>query len=344
MASVETPPSPMSVHAVPSVRNSISKLDVTHLSGATMADLITEPHIHLVTASVSSSERNSVSDLASKRASVASTTKSQLRHTNTLLIDMLQNIQSELTAHRSIMLDIQHRVTHLEHDSVASVNNDDAQIAALHALEGRKSKRNSRLVPPEGQTWWEACQNFARNSNPPMSASEFLRTPKRFSGIDWQYGLPSARPNTPPATPPQAEDLPPLTPTSEDGEESDLDTPRIKGDADVTLDSTIASTPPADFEIEDDIKEHTVELNDRKLPRAPVLLAPPEGKARSVTSEEVITAVDPVDLVNRHRFYKGVRSLATYRAVMRNRNTEKEHRVLIHFHNRKQLEGLGDDV
>jgi hypothetical protein len=239
---------------------------------------------------------------------------------------MLQNIQTELSAHRSIMLDIQSRVSHLEHESVASVSNDEDHLAALQTLEGRKSKRNSRLVPPEGATWWQACQNFARNSDPPMSAAEFLRTPKRFSGIDWHYGPPSARPRTPPATPPQEADVPPLTPTSEDGDNSDVDTPRIKGDGDLTLDHITASTPRADeveFEIQDDIKERTVEVDKRKLPVAPVLLPAPVGKPVSVSDGEVITALEPVDLVNRHRYYKGVKSLATYKAVMRHKATDK---------------------
>ncbi|KAF2186686.1 hypothetical protein K469DRAFT_572250 [Zopfia rhizophila CBS 207.26] len=259
---------------------------------------------------------------------------------------MLQNIQTELSAHRSIMLDIQHRVSHLEHESVASANGDAPQLAALQALEGHGSKRNSRLVPPEGQTWWQACQNFARNSDPPMSAAEFLRTPKRFSGIDWQYGPPSAKPQTPPMTPPDVEELPPLTPTSEDedSEHSDIDTPRAKHDVEINADEVIASTPKeAEVEIQDDIKESFVDVDKKKMPSAPILHPPPGGKPISVNSEEVITAVPtaPVASIdNPHRYYKGKRSLATYQAVLKHKKTDKEQIVLIHFHNRSALKDL----
>lgn len=284
-----------------------------------MADLIMEPSIHLINASPAVSKRSSASMMNSNRCSIASTTKSTLRHSNQLLIEMLQNIQTELSAHRSIMLDIQHRVSHLEHESVASVNNDPP-LAALYALEGRTSKRNSKLVPPEGREWWQACQNFAKNSDPPLSAGEFLRTPRRFSGLDWQYGAPSAKPNTPPTTPPDVIDLPPLTPASEEGE-SDLDTPR-KDEIDLDIEEMTTSTPRFEHEeVVDDIKEHTVEISKEKMPAPPALMPPPGGKPIPVNSQEVITALAPVG--NPERYYRGVKSLTTYKALMKHKATDK---------------------
>lgn len=320
---LEAPVSPMSAYAYPSVHDAASKMDITHLSGATMADLIMEPKIHLVNASPATSKCASM--ISSKRVSVASqsTTKSALRQSNQLLIEMLQNIQVELAAHRTIMLDIQHRVSHLEHESNASVN--DAPSAALRVLEGHKdaSRRNSRLVPPEGRAWWEACQNFARNAEPPLSATEFLRTPKRFSGIDWQYGVPSAKPNTPPATPPDVDDLPPLTPTSEEDDHYYVPTP-YPHDIELDDEEVVASTPKMDESVyEDDIKEHTVEVNKKKLPTPPILQPPPGGKPIPVNKEEVITAIAPGPVSNTQRYYKGVKSLATYKAVMKHKPSEK---------------------
>ncbi|KAF2119712.1 hypothetical protein BDV96DRAFT_568072 [Lophiotrema nucula] len=327
--------SPISAEFSQSMAYDAAKMDMTHLSGMTITDLIKEPQINLISASIPSSKRASISQTPSNRMSVASvsTTKSALRHSNQILVEMLQNIQTELSAHRTIMLDIQHRVSHLEHESVASISSDAPQQAALQALEGRPSKRNSKLVPPEGATWWQACQNFAKNSETPMSATEFLRTPKRFSGFDWQFGPNASRPHTPP---PDVDELPPLTPTSEEGEgeQSDVDTPRA------SLDNFITSTPrPTDEQLELDIKEHTVEIGKTKLPPAPILLPPPAGKPISVT--EPVLPIDQFN--NSQRYYKGVRSSATFRALLKHKATDKEHHVLIHFHKRADLKDIDDE-
>ncbi|KAF2790615.1 hypothetical protein K505DRAFT_282331, partial [Melanomma pulvis-pyrius CBS 109.77] len=310
-----------------------------------MADNIIEPSINLVSASASVSHQSSRSSTANlKRCSVASTTKSSLRHSNHLLIEMLQNITVELSAHRSIMLDIQHRVSHLEHESI----NSDPPLSALRALEGHRSKRNSRVIPPEGQAWWEACQNFARNSEEPLSAKDFLRTPKRFSGFDWKFGpAPSVGTHTPPATPPEVDHLPPLTPTSEgeeeEGDSTDIDTP-TKHIIDMRVDEILSSPKKMKLEedVESDIKEHTVEVNKGNMPAAPVLLPAPVGKPIPANSPEFITAIQPLE--NPHRYYKGIKSLTTFKALMRNTKSDKEHYVLIHFHKRADLKGLEDDL
>ncbi|KAF2653497.1 hypothetical protein K491DRAFT_780276 [Lophiostoma macrostomum CBS 122681] len=340
---MEAQTSPFSAHSSFSVHERTPEMDTTHLSGATMADLMMEPKIHLVNASPTISQRSSHIP-SSKRCSVASTTKSTLRQSNQLLVEMLQNIQTELSAHRSIMLDIQHRVSHLEYESVASVNGDPPQLprlAALQALEGPTSKRNSRLVPQDTKTWWEACQNFAKNSEPPMSATDFLRTPRRVSGIDWKYGTQTPRPQTPPATPPELDELPPLTPTSDfdDGILSDLETP-TRHSFDISLGEVSSSTPEVrQVELENDIREHTVEIDKKNIPSPPALLpAPGGGIAIPVNSEEIITEVVPVK--NPQRYYKGVKSLTTYKALMKHKATNKEHHVLIHFHHRKALKEL----
>ncbi|PSN65008.1 hypothetical protein BS50DRAFT_49315 [Corynespora cassiicola Philippines] len=338
MAAVaEIPISPISAHAYHSVNDAASKFDMSHLSGATMTDLIREPDIRVIEPSPSvSSKRSSSHYPNSKRSSVASTTKSTLRQSNQILMEMLQNIQSELTTHRTIMLDIQHRVSHLECESNASVNND-APLAALKALEGHgtHSKRGSKLLPPESKDWWQACQNFARNSDPPMSAGEFLRTPQRFSGFDWQFNAPAAKPDTPPDSPPNVEDIPALTPTS-DHENTDVDTPR--GTIDFKSEEMETSTPRIDeIEEPDDIRESMVEVNKRKMPAPPVLQPAPSGKPVSISSQDVAPIQDPQD---KFRLYKGVKSRMTYKARMKNSKTEKEHVVLIHFHKRRDLQGL----
>jgi hypothetical protein len=332
MASVMNPSplSPMSDHIEPQIHiDDSSKVDMTHLSGMTMAEFTTgkDPQINLIRPSPPISQRSSMMD--SKRASTAtaSTTKSQLRQTNQVLIHMLNNIQSELAAHRTIMLDIQHRVSHLEYESNASNN---TPRAALQVLEGSKdaSRRSSKLVPPEGRTWWEACQNYARNAEPPISAREFLRTPVRYSGFDFQFGVPFEA--TPPATPPSVKDLPPLTPTSADGD-SECGSP-VRHD--IMLGENVSSSTqmePMALNIQTDIQEQTVEVAKNKMPVAPLLQPPPSGKPVLV-QREVVSAVEPELSSNRHRYYKGVRSLATYKALLKNKSSDKgKHKHLFNF-------------
>lgn len=320
-------------HAYPEIMDDTTNFDMTHLSGMTMADFIKEPQMNLIQPTPSASQRSSLRN--SKRASTAtaSTTKSQLRQTNQVLIQMLGNIQQELAAHRTIMLDIQQRVSHLEYESNASASPSTPR-AALNKLEGQgASRRSSRLVPPEGRTWWEACQNYARNAEPPMSAREFLRTPVRFSGFDLPFQVPlePPAPSSPPS-PPSVADLPPLTPTSDgeddsDSDGSDVGTPsrheiRLEDDDLITSTPTMQS-PSADDS--SDIREHTIEVFAKKMPTPPVLQPPPSGKGVLVEGNNTVTAmaIEPEIGTNSHRYFKGVKSLATYRALMKNKQTDK---------------------
>ncbi|KAF2013891.1 hypothetical protein BU24DRAFT_424923 [Aaosphaeria arxii CBS 175.79] len=332
---IEHPLSFEPAHVYPTEDCISPDMDMSHLSGATMADLTaayTEPKIQVISASPNGSKHSTKSRMSSNRCSVASTTKSELRRSNHLLIEMLQNIQAELTTHRTILLDVQHRVTHLENESVASLHDDEPLISALQRLEGRASKRNSTMVPPpESQSWWQACQNFAHNSDTPMSANEFLKTPVRFSGLGWEYGVPT-RPHTPPLSPPEVDDIPALTPTSEHEEHSDDDTPRKlqHKDNDAVVSEVRSATPHITEGNDDyDVKEHTVEVDKRNMPPPPNILPAPAGKS--------VAAVEDRPAINPHRYFRGVRSLATYKAVMKNRSTDKEHHVLIHFHKRGEL-------
>jgi hypothetical protein len=312
---VEAPLRPMSADTCPSVDDPID-VDISHLSGMTMTELTKQPKIHLITTSPAVSKRSSLM-ASSKRASVntTSTTKSQLRHSNHLLIEMLQNIQSELATQRTIMLDIQHRVSHLEDESSIGEDNSNT-LAALKALEGGKdaSRRSSKMIGPEGLFWWETCRNFARNSESPIDMGEFLRTPRPSSGLKE-----SLRPNTPPTTPPAVDDLPPLTPTSEECD-SNVSTPMKH---DILLGEEIFSSTPRGSGVDDDagsdIKERVVEVNKKRLPAPPVLLPPPGAKSVVAEFEEA----EPEVTQNPHRFYKGVKSLSTYKALLKHKATEK---------------------
>lgn len=234
---------------------------------------------------------------------------------------MLQNIQNELAAHRKILLNIQHRVSTLEDESNNSANNDAPQNT-LRTPEGpdAPSKHNSKLLAPEVSSWWQACQTFARNAEPPMSAREFLKTPQRFSGFDLKWEIP----NTPPITPPDVDDIPPLTPASEEGDHSELGSPL--GQNVFLGEETSASMPkiagPSE-EVDVDIMERTVEFDAKKLPAPPTLQPAPNAKPTVVGNEDVVAAIEPKLVGNPQRYFKGVRSLATYKAFVKHKPSEK---------------------
>lgn len=318
------------------------------------------------------SMRGSVSSLGtyhenntrSKRSSMmsTSTTKSQLRSSNVALIDMLQNIQAELFAHRSIMLDIQSRVSHLENRP----QNDTRPSRPVSGLLSGQGPEHPLLdlsprpmgTNPEAAAWWEACSNVARNSDTPIAPADFLKTPRPVSNSygpapawnnrDSQCTI--AQPETPPETP--------------------------KASPKFTAEGLGIITPP-----DSSSKTKTVEVEVKELPPAPILQLPPtpETKEPSEQAKEAAeqqaaeSAIEKIveksggDLLPSSpvlrqppltlRMYKGKRSLATFEARLKHKKTEKgtsilenstyavsaiadakpEHVVLIHFHNQSML-------
>ena len=198
---------------------------------------------------------------------------------------------------------------------------------------------------------WQACQAFARNSEPPISATEFLRTPNRLSGFEFEWPLGPAvqRQATPPITPPQIDELPPLTPASDEGDgsdHSDLDTP-TRHDIFVGEEMETAShSLYSDTEISEQITGQEVEFDKTRMPMPPVLMPAPSGKnvteteekeAAVATAEPMVQIVTPVESgevlepvveveergENPMRYYKGVKSLSTFEALLKHKSTEK---------------------
>ncbi|KAJ4351991.1 uncharacterized protein N0V89_007337 [Didymosphaeria variabile] len=317
---------------------------VTHLSGMTLADFTTqEPQLHLVEASSSSSKQPlqspSTMNLTSKRSSrvSASTTKSQLRQTNSILVGMLQDIQNELVTHRAILLNIQNRVSTLEDESIASANKDGPQTT-LRAPEGHDapSKHNSKLLAPEASHWWQACKNFASNAEPPISAREFLKTPQRLSSFDLTWDAP----NNPPLAPPDIDDIPPLSPASDKSDDSELVSPIGQNVFLGELSALGPNIAGPSGEVDVNIIERTVESDMKKFPAPPALQPAPGAKSAVVENEDLVAAIEPKLVGNSQQYFKGLKSLATYRALLKHKPSEKEHHVLIHFHRRKDVDHL----
>jgi hypothetical protein len=167
--------------------------------------------------------------MSTKRASYASTTKSELRNSNQQMFEMLQSVQTELATHRTILADIQSRLSFLEHDAPTMVESCAPEVLSpvvdelkppQRAPPPPPPKRASLVIPPgrESQSWWQMCQKFAENCDTPCDPQEFLgKTPSGFDDFDFHFGgLPTTE-SVRPATPVDLEidNVPALSPTSE---------------------------------------------------------------------------------------------------------------------------------
>lgn len=213
---------------------------------------------------------------------------------------MLQNIQAELYAHRSIMLDIQSRVSHLEKSrpvsGISSCTGTD-----MRARERERLDAHNKLIAiaPEGQAWWEACQNFARNSNPPISAGEFLRTPVPVSAFEpaWnnRFSGHMSILETPPITPPEQ-----------------------KSSVQIVVDE-VATTPTE--------KTKTVEIEVKELPPPPPLRPAPRPGSDSPSVETTdfagATSTKKAESEQTRPAKKRKRSLATFEARFKHNKLDK---------------------
>ncbi|CAO2649826.1 Nn.00g011180.m01.CDS01 [Neocucurbitaria sp. VM-36] len=344
---LSSPISPSSLYIFSS-RESTSNDDITHLSGETDLDSSTLPEAYLETPNTSPN-MCSKPTMTSKRSSYASTTKSDLRQSNYALRQMFQNIQGELAAYRSIMLNIQSRVSNLEKAASA----DNQADGPHNTLDTQDCPTSHTSI--ESQTWWEACQNFARNCDTPFSANEFLKTPRRFSGFDFHFdAFKSSKPHTPPVTPEAANITQDLTSASNrgSGEQSNL-----------SPNNATHSPPSSDPQLRSreqgsDILERILEFDKIKIPLPPVLQSPPRSlrsKSASVLSEEAnnVTALPelpaapletapPAAVETPQRSYKGIKSLFTYKALLKSKVPEKEYQGRMHFYRKGSGGKRGD--
>lgn len=305
---------------------------------------------------------NRFSDITTitKRASYASTTKSELRQSNQQMFEMIQNLQSEFATHRAILLDIQSRLSFLEQDAPTMVESCAPEVLSpvmdeLKAPERPPPpppRRASSLIAPglERQSWWQACQNFAENCDTPFNAQEFLNTPSRFEDFDFHFGgLATDGGLVGPQAPVDIdiEDVPALSPESEHhssvADDVDIEEPlalspeparQSSEDAESRSPSIFSEGEPRTSGLTvdhceeiDNIVEQVVEF--RKPAALPPLLLhpPPSGRTASIMSIEEITALPDLPSIievssdpRRHR--KSIRSISSKWASLKGRSAE----------------------
>ncbi|KAF2844645.1 hypothetical protein T440DRAFT_314958 [Plenodomus tracheiphilus IPT5] len=276
------------------------------------------------------------------------TARTQLQQSNVRLLELLESVQEELDKQRNLMRDIQNRVSTLEQESDSNTIARSQSIATpakttSHARSKSPSKHTS-LLPLESRAWWEACQNFAHNCDTPFNATDFLATPRRFSGLQFDFNFDNDAAQTavaPPASPvPELHEVPVLTPESEE----DTDTHRVvalppPGDAIITRPRAVTFPSIQPTEAGSDILERVVEFSHIKIPRPPILQSPPRSLKSKVSTTaledcgEEITALPvmppreptPVENVKSRGGHRKIKSLFMVKTLLKGRvSGEKE--------------------
>jgi hypothetical protein len=261
-----------------------------NLSGATMLDLLSGPEGSIAAAYTSSHAHTNSSLSKSKRSSHASSTKSQLKQTNHTLLEMLRNVQIQLATQTGAMIDMQRRIAQLESASSKSGGGPrNTKTSYDKPLPQITSKED---LTRETKKWWEACQSYSQNADPPFNATEFFKSPVRFSGFNFDFDLLKTipkSPNTPTPAPlifsptPELDDVPSLslTPTSDQHEQAEIFTPGMRR---IPPRLTRARTTGMYHDAVSDIREHVVEFDMVKVPMPPVLQTPPRSARSRLTA------------------------------------------------------------
>lgn len=312
--------SPRSIIAWP-LHDKSPKICASHLSSATMTDWTKSPEYHTATFQITSNRLSSVA-AGSKRTSSVSTTKSQLRQSNQKLVTILQNIQAELAAHRTIMLDIQSRVSHLENESYTSQKID--------VLDDTLSR--PRCTSEECQTWWEACQNFADNCSTPFNANDFFKIPERFSGFDFHFGKLESAPNTPPLSPWKENDADVDSILSSTSSKEYLVDVGILEEYDSSLKKAEFQESYAEAEIEDvnkenhdDIIERIMVFDKARIPLPPRLQSPPRGKSALILPSHIVAFPSPSTISDSPESIENITALPQLPPNIENVGTPRRH-------------------
>jgi hypothetical protein len=287
-----------------------------NLSGATMLDLLSGPEGTIAAAYATSHTHNNKSLSKSRRSSHASSTKSQLKQTNHTLLEMLRNVQIQLATQTGAMIDMQRRIAQLECASTKAYAPGNAKAAYDKPLPQINSRED---LTRETKKWWEACQNYAKNADPPFNATEFFRSPARFSGFNFDFDIMK----TIPTATPDLDDVPSLTWTPDQNEQAEAFIPGMRR---IPPRINRARTTGMYHDAVNDIKEHVVEFDKVNISAPPMLQTPPKSARSRLTAvysrDDEITALPQMpqpplplrDIESPVRGYKGIKRMFTYRS------------------------------
>ncbi|KAH7092598.1 hypothetical protein FB567DRAFT_241171 [Paraphoma chrysanthemicola] len=189
---------------------------------------------------------------------------------NQELYEILQNIEKELATNRSIMLDIQSRLSLLEQRT----GNSPALVKSVTGVQHSQNQRTLRS--PERKTWWDVYQSFLDSCDTPHSIHEPVKRPKNFSGFQFDFECSDYKRKTSSA-PPDVGDVPDLTPTSE-RPSSTRPAPPNTSKIDPRHGYTEPNSMPRDNRGQNDIVEHVVAVDRLMIPKPPLLQSPPRSR------------------------------------------------------------------
>ena len=227
------------------------------------------------------------------------------------------------------MTDIQSRISNLEH-----------VFPPDRTLDTPQGSRFAEYRHPALRPAGHAAQGYhrppalrrttAQDYDAPMYARKYLKTPRRFSGFDFNFDSLKQKLDTPPTTP-EAIRLPRLVSASTTDER-----PRIDAFWEQGLTFRDPLSPTEDFvsminNDGSDIVEQIVEFDVVHIPMPPLLQTPPRSlrsKAASLVSrEDDITALPDVpppispEYNNMQCCYNGLRSWSACKAILKKRMT-----------------------
>ncbi|EMD69439.1 hypothetical protein COCSADRAFT_210071 [Bipolaris sorokiniana ND90Pr] len=270
-----------------------------NLSGATMLDLLSGTEGSIAAAYQTSHSKPQPS--RSKRPSDVSSSKNELRQTNRMLVEIVQNAQLELATQRQTMLDMQSRILQLEHVLYKSNSSAPESCASTTITTATTQRVTSQPKPVEEKILVNpAAQHQASSlSVTPTSKPEFWKSPSRFSGFNFNFDLLETVPRSSKLsqhsqsqkqqqkhqrqqkTPSEASEVykssRPPAPPSKSPRNTTQQALKHRTLTKKSSEATLLTRPTLPHDaVGSDIKEHIVEYEHVKIPFPPLLHSPPK--------------------------------------------------------------------
>ncbi|KAH7561609.1 hypothetical protein BM1_02713 [Bipolaris maydis] len=161
-----------------------------NLSGATMLDLLSGTEGSIAAAYQTSHSKPQPS--RPKWPSDVSSGKNELRQTNRMLVEIVQNAQLELATQRQTMLDMQSRILQLEQVLYKTNSSAPGSCASTTTITTATTQRTTSQPKPVEEKILvnpAAQQQTSGLSVTPTNKPEFWKSPSRFSGFNFNFDL-----------------------------------------------------------------------------------------------------------------------------------------------------------